>query len=460
MNIAARLSNRHSDMLLLPFSNLRKLREDRPLVFTRGKGIYTYDEDGKDYIEAVSTFYCVGLGFSDEELIEAAIAQLRTLPMYPSGIHRTVPVVMELAERLTRAAPIPNAHVMFATTGSEANDQLIKFTWYANRVAGEPKRRKIVSRRASYHGGTIFTTALGGGAALQAAFGVPTDDIIHVTHPTWPMGALAGETEDEYADRLVAEIRDAIEEVGPETVAAFIAEPLSVSSGMFPPPRGYFPKIRALLDDYGIRMYSDEVVTGFGRTGAMWGCQSFDFQPDCLSTAKQLSGAYQPISAVVMSDEFYSQLEAGSEAAGIFNHGSTYGAHPVAAAVALKVLDIFERRDILGHIGSVAPVFAKGLEALEDHPLVTTTRAFGLAGAIHVALPGAGGGADAAPSLVPGGIATQVYDSALAAGVVLRPLQGCLVLSPPLIITEGELDEMFRRIRVGLDAVLAELPRG
>ncbi|MGO4677991.1 aminotransferase class III-fold pyridoxal phosphate-dependent enzyme [Bosea sp. 2YAB26] len=458
MNIAARLSNHHSDMLLLPFSNLKKLREERPLVFTNGKGVFTYDEDGKDYIEAVSTFYCVGLGFSDEELIEAAIAQLRALPMYPSGIHRTVPVVMQLAERLTRAAPIPNAHVMFATTGSEANDQLVKFTWYANRVAGEPKRRKVISRRASYHGGTIFTTALGGGAAVQEAFGVPTDDVIHVTHPTWPRGALPGETEDQYADRLVVEIRDAIEAAGPETVAAFIAEPLSVSAGMFPPPRGYFPKIKALLGDYGIRMYSDEVVTGFGRTGTMWGCQNFDFQPDCLSTAKQLSGAYQPISAVVMSDEFYNELEAGSETAGIFNHGSTYGAHPVAAAVALKVLDIFERRDILGHIGSVAPVFAKGLAALEDHPLVTSTRALGLAGAIQVALPGSGSGADAAPSLVPGGIATQIYDAALAAGVVLRPLQGCLVLSPPLIITEAELDEMYRRIRIGLDAVLAELP--
>jgi 4-aminobutyrate--pyruvate transaminase len=227
---------------------------------------------------------------------------------------------------------------------------------------------------------------------------------------------------------------------------------------MFAPPRGYFPKIKALLDGYGIRLYADEVVTGFGRTGTMWGCESFDLVPDCLSTAKTLSGAYQPISAVLMSDEFYRLLESGSDSAGIFNHGSTYAAHPVAAAVALKVLDIFEQRDILGHIRSVMPAWARGLAGLEDHPLVTGTRCFGLAGGVQVALPGSGGGGDAAPSLVPGGIATQIYDAALAAGVVVRPLQGCLVLAPPLIITEAEIDELFRRLRLGLDVVLADLP--
>jgi 4-aminobutyrate--pyruvate transaminase len=460
MNIATRLSNHSSDMLLLPFSNLRQLREARPLVFTSGKGIFTFDEDGKDYIEAVSTFYCVGLGFSDEELIEAAITQLRALPMYPSGIHRTVPVVMELAERLARSVPIPNAHVMFATTGSEANDQLVKFTWYANRVAGEPNRRKIISRRGSYHGGTVLTSALGGGAAVQEAFGVPMGDMLHVTHPTWPRGALPGESEDSYTDRLVAELKDTIETAGPETVAAFIAEPLSVSSGMFAPPRGYFRKIKALLDGYGIRLYADEVVTGFGRTGTMWGCESFDLVPDCMSTAKTLSGAYQPISALLMSDDFYRLLEDGSDTAGVFNHGSTYAAHPVAAAVALKVLDIFEQRDILGHIRSVMPAWAKGLAALEDHPLVTGTRCFGLAGGVQVALPGTGSSSDAVASLVPGGIAMQIYDAALAAGVVVRPLQGCLVLAPPLIITEAEIDELFRRLRIGLDVALAELPSG
>lgn len=454
MNVLAPGSNQVGNAVLLPFSNLQTLREQRPLMFVGGKGIYTFDEGGRDYIEAVSTFYCVNLGFSDEELIEAAIQQLRALPMYPSGIHRTVPVVMELAERLAEASPVRGGHVMFATTGSEANDQLVKFTWYANRVAGEPQRRKIISRRASYHGGTIATTALGGSAALQEAFGIRTDDSLFVTHPTWPIGALPDETEDAYCDRLVEELRQTIEAAGPETIAAMIAEPVSVSSGMFPPPKDYFPKIKAVLDEYGIRLYADEVVTGFGRTGKMWGSQTFGVEPDCISCAKGLSGAYQPISAVVMSDEFYSFLEQGSNTAGIFNHGGTYGGHPVSAAVALKVLDIFEKRNILGHVQSVMPVWQKALASLEDHPFVTATRCVGLAGAVQLARPGEGK-AGASPSLTPGGLAQQVYEAGLAAGVVVRPLQGSIVLAPPLIITEAEIGELARRLRLALDTVLA-----
>ena len=459
MNILARGSNHPGNMVMLPFSNLQQLREERPLMFTHGKGVFTFDDRGRDYIEAVSTFYCVNLGFSDEELIQAAVEQLHALPMYPSGIHRTVPVVMELAERLVQSAPVKNGHVMFATTGSEANDQLVKFTWYGNRVAGEPQRRKIISRRASYHGGTIATTALGGSAALQEAFGIPTGDSLFVSHPTWPNGGLPGETETEYTDRLVEELRQTIEGAGPETVAAFISEPMSVSSGMFAPPVGYFQKIRALLDSYGILLFADEVVTGFGRTGKMWGSETLGIEPDCISSAKGLSGAYQPISAVVMSDEFYGRLEQGSNEAGIFNHGGTYGAHPVAAAVALKVFDIFERRNILGHVQSVMPAWYKGLASLEDHPLVSATRAFGMAGAVQVAMPGESASGAASPSLTPGGLSKQLYEAGLEAGIVVRPLQGSVVLAPPLIITEAEITELFRRLRVALDATLANLPR-
>lgn len=459
MNIQTRGSNHPGNVAMLPFSNLQQLREQRSLMFVRGKGIFTFDETGKDYIEAVSTFYCVNLGFSDDELVEAAVEQLRSLPFYPSGIYRTVPVVEELAQRLVDSAPIKGGHVMFATTGSEANDQLIKFTWYANRVAGEPKRRKIISRRASYHGGTIATTALGGSAALQEAFGIPTGDSLFVSHPTWPIGALPGETEDAYCDRLIGELRQTIEDADPETVAAFIAEPMSVSSGMFSPPVGYFGKVRALLDDYGILLFADEVVTGFGRTGRMWGSQTLGIEPDCLSCAKGLSGAYQPISAVVMSDAFYSHLEAGANTAGIFNHGGTYGGHPVSAAVALKVFDIYERRNILGHVQSVMPLWTKALKGLEDHPLVTTTRSFGLAGAVQIAVPGDAKAAAASPSLAPGGLSKQLYEAGLEAGIVVRPLQGCVVMAPPLIITADEITELAHRLRVALDATLANLPR-
>jgi 4-aminobutyrate---pyruvate transaminase len=443
-------TNYSNDSMILGFSDLRRLRTERPLVITGGRGVFVIDERGRDYIEAVSSFYCAALGFSEEELIEAAIRQMRALPFYPSASHRTVPVVMELADKLAAAAPIPNAKVAFATTGSEANDSLIKFLWYANGYAGEPKRRKVITRFGSYHGGTIAMTALGGGTALHRSFGVPTDDSIFVTHPT---GAAPGESEEAYADRLAEEVRQAIETAGPETVGAFFAEPISTAAGWSVPPEGYFRKIKRVCDDYGVRVFLDEVVTGFGRTGHMWGAQAFGVTPDCLTCAKGMSGAYQPISAVVMSDDFYRALEKGSDENGWFAHSGTYHAHPVPAAVALKTLEIFERRRIVSHVRSLLPAWQRAIEALEDHPLVATTRNFGLGGAVEfkrTAEPAEGN----VSTLKVSGTAKKVYEAGLDAGILTRPLDRCVVLAPPLIITEAEIGELFQRLRRAMDAVL------
>ena len=201
----------------------------------RGKDIFVFDETGRDYIEAVSCFYCASLGFSDEDLIEAAVRQLRTLPVYPSAIHRTVPAIMELTERLAAISPVKNPRIYFATTGSEANDYLIKFMWYGNGFAGEPDRRKLISRKASYHGSTIATAALGGSSELHQSFGIPMGFSVQISHPSWPNDAHPGESEDQFCDRLVVELEEAIVQAGPETIGAMIAEPVSVSSGMFPP---------------------------------------------------------------------------------------------------------------------------------------------------------------------------------------------------------------------------------
>lgn len=215
--------NYRNDSLMLSFSDLKRLRSERPLVLTAGRGIKVFDERGRDYIEAVSSFYCVALGYSDEDLIEPAITQMRALPMYPSAIDRTVPAVMELAERLAALSPMPRTHVTFATTGSEANDHLIKFIWYANGFSGQPRRRKIISRWSSYHGSTVQLTGLGGGSDLHRSFAVPTDECLHVSHPNWPGGAQPGESEAAYGDRLAAELKAVIEEAGPDTVAALFA---------------------------------------------------------------------------------------------------------------------------------------------------------------------------------------------------------------------------------------------
>jgi 4-aminobutyrate--pyruvate transaminase len=446
-------SNYENDTLVLGMSDLTRLRRERPMVLTGGRGVFVFDEHGRDYIEAVSSFYCVALGYSDAELVEAATEQLRALPMYPSAAHRTVPVVMQLAERLAAVAPIPNARVAFATTGSEANDHLIKFMWYGNGHAGAPERRKIISRRGSYHGSTALLTGLGGSEALARSYGIPTGDFVYVSQPDWPASARPGETEADYTARLAEELRAAIEAAGPGTIGAMIAEPISVSAGMLPPPSGYFTAVQEVLDRYGIALFVDEVVTGFGRTGYMWGSEALGIAPDCVTCAKGLSSAYQPISAILMSKDFHDRLQHGSDLDGWFAHGGTYHAHPVAAAVALKTLEIFERRDILGHVQRMIPIWHRALRGLHDHPLVAGTRLFGLAGAVVLRRPGAE--ASTTRTMKLGGLGRSAYEAAVEHGVLVRPIGDSLVMAPPLIITEPEIIELVRRLRTALDAVLA-----
>jgi 4-aminobutyrate--pyruvate transaminase len=449
-------ANHGAHHLLLGFSDLRKLRSERPLVFDRGRGIFVIDERGKDYIESVSSFYCASLGFSDEELAEAAARQLRELPMYPSAIHRTTTPVLAFAEKLASIAPMPNARVHLGTTGSEVNDHLIKFMWYGNHFAGDPLRRKMISRRGSYHGSTIATAALGGGSALHTSFALPMGESILVSQPAFPNGAEPGEDEASFVARLAAELEAAIEAAGPETVGGMIAEPVSVSAGMFAPPTGYFPAIKAVLDRYGIRLFVDEVVTGFGRSGAMWASEAMGLEPDTISCAKGITGAYMPLAALIMGERFADRIEKGSDAEGWFAHGGTHQGHTVSAAVGLKVLEIFERRDMLGHVQRIIPCWNRMLDRLLDHPLVTGNRTFGLMGALEIAEPGAAkGGATA--SLQLGGIAKAVYEAGLEHGIIVRPLAGCIVMAPPLIITESEIDELARRLTAALDQVLAEV---
>ena len=443
--------NYSNDTMVLGMSDLRLLRRERPMVLTGGRGVHVVDEHGRDYIEAVSSFYCVALGYSNAELIEAAIRQMRALPMYPSGMHRTLPVVIDLAEKLAAISPIPNSRVAFATTGSEANDSLVKFLWYANTHRGTPQRRRVITRGGSYHGSTALLTGFGGSEGLHRSFGIDTRDCLYVSHPDWPGAALPGESEAEYCARLAAELRETIEAAGPDTVGAFMTEPVSVSAGLRLPPAGYFPEVGAVLADYDIPCFADEVVTGFGRTGAFWGSETLAVTPTCLTTAKGLSSAYQPISAILMNGAFYDQLERASDDDGWFAHGGTYHAHPVAAAVALKTIEIFERDNIVGHVQSLLPAWQRALQGLETHPLVAATRCLGLCGAIEFH-----GTAGTPRSLKVGGMPKLVYEAGIAAGILLRPVGNCIVMAPPLIITETEIDELIHRLTKALDAVRAE----
>ena len=442
MSISHR-GNAPDNATLIGFTNLRQARTMRPLVIEKGRGIFLIDENGREYIEGTSSFYSAALGFSDPELVEAAIRQMRQLPAYASGLYRTVPAALALGEKLAAMAPLKNARVSFASTGSEANDFLIKFMRFRNGHRGEPKRVKVIARALSYHGATVTTAPLGGFPGTARAFNLPMDDVITVSQPDYPNDARPGEDEAAFTARLLAEIEQAIERAGPETVGAMILDPVSFSAGCVVPPAGYLTGLRALLDRYGILLFDDEVITGFCRTGNMFAAQTFGMRPDCMTLAKALSAAYFPISAIVMDGDFYDALEQGSDEEGIFSHAATYGGHPVAAAVALRMIEIIEERDLLGHVRRVGPRLLQHLASLNGHPMVFNTRGIGLGGAVQLhSLPDKEGAR---------GLAMQ--DAMMAEGLLLRVVKDTVNFAPPLIITEVEVDELFARFTRALAAV-------
>jgi 4-aminobutyrate--pyruvate transaminase len=428
---------------LIGFTNLRRARTTRPLVIEKGRGIFLIDENGREYIEGTSSFYSAALGFSDPDLVEAAIRQMRQLPAYASGLYRTVPVALALGEKLASMAPLANARVAFASTGSEANDFLIKFMRFRNAHCGEPRRVKVIARIGSYHGATMATAPLGGFPGTARAFNLPIDDVITVSQPDYVNGALAGEDEAGFTARMLDEIEQAIEQAGPETVGAMILDPVSFSAGCVLPPAGYLAGLRDLLDRYSILLFDDEVITGFCRTGSMFAAETFAMRPDCLTLAKALSAAYVPISAIVMDGDFYGALERGSDDEGTFSHAATYGGHPVAAAVALRMIEIIEERDLLSHVRRVGPRLQQHLASLAGHPMVFNTRGIGLGGAVQLhSLPNARGSRGQA-----------MQEAMMAEGLLLRVVNDTINFAPPLIITQAEVDEMFARFSRALGAV-------
>jgi 4-aminobutyrate--pyruvate transaminase len=437
--------------LLLGFSDLRRARDHRPLVITRGRGVFVYDEDGRDYLEASASFYCAALGYSDDRLVAAAHRQLQVLPFYATGLQRTVDNALLLAERLRGLVPIADAHVALNNTGSEANDFALKFLRYANVVRGEPERRKIISRRGSYHGGTIATAALGGGRSLHDAFALPMDDYRFVSQPDGPR---AGESDADFTTRLVAELEALLAAEGGETFAAFIAEPISFSCGFFPPPAGYFPRIAAVLRRHGIALIDDEVICGFGRSGALFAAEALGLAPDVLTCGKGMSSGYFPISATILSGEVYRWLEAGSDCHGSFAHATTTSCHPVGVAVALEMLRILEQDGLLAQVRARIPCLHRHLDALADHPLVAGVRKAGFAGGVTLSAARVITARGAPPSAA--GLLSRVMGDH---GLLVRVTGEHAVIAPPLIITEAELDELFRRLAGALDDVLAALRR-
>lgn len=438
--------------VLHPYTNLVKHEAVGPLVIERGKGIYVYDDQDREYIEGMAGLWCAGLGFGEAALVDAAIEQMRKLPYYHGFGHKTTGPVVELAEKLKAMSPLPVGKIFFAEGGSGANDTLIKLIWYYNNARGRTDKKTILSRIKGYHGVTVASASLTGLPANHKDFDLPIARIKHVDCPHYYRFAQDGESEAEFVARLAKNLEDVILAEGPDSVAGFFAEPVMGAGGVILPPKDYFPSIQKVLRKYDILSVSDEVICGFGRTGNWWGAQTFGYQPDFISCAKQLSSAYLPISAVLVPEHVFEVIRDNSGRIGTFGHGFTYGGHPVAAAVALRTLQIYEERDMLGHVNAVAPRFQARLKKLGDHPLVGEARGIGLIGAAELVADKNSKRSFAATA----GVGAACMNFAQEEGLIIRAMAGDVIgFCPPMIITESEIDELFDRFGRALAKTMA-----
>ncbi len=432
---------------LHPYTNLKTHQETGPLIITRGEGVNVFDEDGNKYIEGLAGLWCTSLGFSNERLIEAATKAMEQLPFYHGFTHKSHPAGIELAEKLLAMVPAPMSKVFFANSGSEANDTAIKIIWYINNALGKPEKKKIISRQKAYHGVTVATASLTGLPNNQRDFDLPIERILHTDCPHFYRFGADSEREEEFATRCAENLENMILEEGPETIAALFAEPVMGAGGVLVPPPTYFDKIQKVLKKYDILLLADEVICGFGRTGNMFGSETFGIKPDMITIAKALSSGYLPISALMISEDIFQLMVKESEKIGVFGHGFTYGGHPVPAAVALETLKIYEETDILGHIRSVAPIMQDKLRRLGTHPLVGEARGVGLIGAIEPVR-----NKETKEFFDPSaGIGAYLAGRAQENGLITRAIGDVLAFAPPLVIDADQIAKMMNMVSKSLD---------
>jgi 4-aminobutyrate--pyruvate transaminase len=443
---------RDIETVLHPYTNLATLPETGTLILERGEGCFVIDNEGRRYLEGMAGLWCTALGYGNEELVEAAATQMRKLSYSHLFTARSHDPAIELAEKLKEIAHVPISKVFFCNSGSEANDTQVKLIWYMNNALGRPSKKKIISRLKGYHGVTIASASLTGLPANHIDFDLPIAGILHTSCPHHYRFAQDGETEEEFSTRLAAELEEMIVREGPETVAAFIAEPVMGAGGVIVPPKGYFPKIMAVCEKYDVFMIDDEVICGFGRLGKMFGGEVLGYKANSVSIAKALSSAYMPIAGVMIPESMYQPMIAESRKIGTFGHGYTYSGHPVAAAVAIKTIEIYQRDRIIEKAAAKSPKFLTRLAQVGEHPLVGEARGMGLVAGIEiVADKKTRKSFDAVHKF-----SVRAARFAEEEGLIVRALAGdVLTICPPLVITEDEIDFLFDALTRALDRTLA-----
>jgi len=434
-------------------TNLRQHQQEGPHVIVRGEGCRVFDDSGRDYIDTVAGLWCASLGFGSERLAKVAYEQMRNLGYYHLYRHRSNEPAIALAETLLKLAPVPMARVVFQCSGSEANDTAIKLAWYYWNAVGKPQRSKIIARRMAYHGSTCAAVSLSGKPDMHAGFGLPFAPFKHTEFPHYYRRHEPGETQEAFSARMAEALETLIQAEGADTIAAFFAEPVMGAGGAILPPRGYFEKIQAVLRKYDILFVADEVICGFARTGEMWGSQTFGIRPDMVTSAKALSAAMQPISAVLISERIHEAMLAQSDKRGNFAHGFTYAGHPVAAAVALEVQKIYAEIDIVARAKRLGPLLHSALGRLAAHPLVGDVRGVGLILGMELMRDGE----QRVPFDAALGVGARVDAAAKQHGLLLRVIGDRLVFAPPLVIEADEIEAIGERLKRALDEVADEL---
>lgn len=448
------LARQDLEHLFHPATDLAGHRQSGPIIWSKGEGVYVWDDQGQRYLEGMAGLWCTALGYGEKELAKAAAKQMETFCYGPLFAGRSNEPSIRLAARLADWVPIDGARFLFGCSGSDANDAQVKLIRYYFNAIGQPKKKKILSRGMAYHGVTIATAALTGLPAFHKHFDLPMDGVIHLGSPHYYREGKPGESEADFVERCGQELEAVIAREGAETIAAMIAEPLMGAGGVVLPPTGYWERIMPVLEHNNILLIDDEVVCAFGRTGNNFGCQTYNIEPTTMTMAKALSSAYQPISAVAVPPFMYQAIESAAGGVGLFAHGLTYSGHPVAAAVADRNLELMEQRGVMAHAARMGEHLQKGLAPLADHPLVGDLRGIGLIAGVELAED-----KSERRAFDPGKkMGFKVAAACLEAGLVVRPIPGDVVaVCPPLIINESQIDALIEKLTRGLNQVAEDL---
>lgn len=434
------------------FTDLPSVHERGTVVLTHGEGPYVIDVHGRRYLDSNSGLWNMVAGFDHKGLADAAKAQYDRFPGYHAFFGRMSDQTVMLSEKLVEVSPFERGRVFYTNSGSEANDSMVKMLWFLAGAEGKPERRKILTRKNAYHGVTAVSASMTG-KPYNSLFGLPLPGFVHLTCPHYWREGRTGESEAQFTARMAAELEEVITREGADTIAGFFAEPVMGAGGVIPPSAGYFQAIQPILKKHGIPLIADEVITGFGRTGAVWGCETYGFVPDAIISSKNLTAGYFPMGAIILGPELSDRLQAASEAIEEFPHGFTASGHPVGCAIALKAIDVVMNEGLMDNVRALTPMFEANMARLAEHPNIGEWRGKGLMGALEAVKDKA----SKTPFDSDLSVSERIANTCTDHGLICRPLGQAIVLCPAFIMTEDQMSEMFEKLEASLKQVFAEI---